>query len=84
MEWTDAEAAAEARWGTSTPFECWWSGTLRAIFRLAYLMTSNEQDAEDLVQETFLRSYKQMPQLRWPGGIWKLAAPDMRQLLDST
>ncbi|MFI5176125.1 MAG: sigma factor, partial [Terriglobia bacterium] len=27
----------------------------RSIFRLAYRMTANEQDAEDVVQETFLR-----------------------------
>ena len=32
----------------------------RSVFRLAYRLTGNEQDAEDVVQETFLRAYKQL------------------------
>jgi RNA polymerase sigma-70 factor (ECF subfamily) len=32
----------------------------RMVFRMAYRMTGNEQDAEDVVQETFLKAYRGM------------------------
>jgi len=32
----------------------------RSLFRVAYRVTGNEQDAEDMVQETFLRAYRRI------------------------
>jgi len=32
----------------------------RSVFRVAYRMTGNEQDAEEVVQETFLRAYRSL------------------------
>ncbi len=60
MEWTDQEAAARARSGDQGAFGVLVERHSHAIFRLAFRMSGNEHDAEDLVQETFLRAYTQL------------------------
>ncbi len=60
MEWTDSAAAEEARKGDQHAFRVLVERHSQSVFRLAFRMTGNEQDAEDLVQETFLRAYKQI------------------------
>ena len=60
MEWTDSAAAEQARQGDQRAFGALVERHGRSVFRLAFRMTQNEQDAEDLVQETFLKAYKQL------------------------
>lgn len=61
MDATEASAVlARARHGDSEAFRALVEQHGRSAFRLAYRMTGNEQDAEDVVQDAFLRAYKQL------------------------
>jgi RNA polymerase sigma-70 factor (ECF subfamily) len=60
MEENDVVAVERARNGDSDAFRLLVERHSRAIFRLAFRMTGSEQDAEDVVQETFLRAYKNL------------------------
>ena len=60
MPHTDSAAVALAREGNSDAFWGLVERHSRAIYRLAHRMTGNPQDAEDVVQETFLKAYRQL------------------------
>jgi RNA polymerase sigma-70 factor (ECF subfamily) len=60
MTQTDAAAVALARGGDSEAFRELVERHSRAVYRLAHRMTGNPSDAEDVVQETFLRAYRQL------------------------
>src|ERR1044071_8232358 len=72
MELTDLAFVTKARTGDPDAFRVLVERHSRSLFRLAFRMTGNEQDAEDVVQESFLRAYRQLAKFddRASFGTW--------------
>ncbi len=72
MEMTDLATVSRARGGDSEAFRLLVEHHSRPVFKVAYRMTGNEHDADDVVQETFLRAYRQIDrfQERANFGTW--------------
>ena len=62
MDGGDVADVARARSGDESAFQALVERHSRSLFRLAYRMTGNEHDAEDVVQETFLKAYRRLEQ----------------------
>lgn len=60
MELTDRAAVDDVLAGKRESFRVLVDRHGRKVFGLAYRMTGNEHDADDVVQETFLRCYKRL------------------------
>src|SRR5437588_10249273 len=60
MQMTDVTVVSRARTGDPDAFRLLVERHSQPIFRVAYRMTGNEHDADDVVQETFLRAYRQL------------------------
>ena len=61
MEAGDVAAVlAKASGGDGEAFGLLVNSHARTAFRLAYRLTGNERDAEDVVQESFIRAYRQL------------------------
>ena len=60
MPQTDAATVALARGGDNEAFRLLVEQHSRAVYRVAHRMTGNASDAEDVVQETFLKAYRQL------------------------
>lgn len=72
MEVTDAAVVAEVLAGDREAFRLLVERHSRLIFRVAYRMTGDQHDAEEIVQETLLRAYKGLErfELRSNFGTW--------------
>lgn len=60
MALDDAAAVAKAKGGDEEAFRVLVERHGRAIYRLAYRMTGKAEDAEEVVQETLIRAYRQL------------------------
>ena len=60
MHLDDAAAVAKAKGGDEEAFRVLVDRHSRSIYRLAYRMTGRAEDAEDVVQDTFVRAYRQL------------------------
>src|SRR5438093_6249655 len=69
MEETDPALITRAREGDPDAFRVLVERHSVKLFQLAFRMTGNEQDAEDVVQETFLRAYKQLERFESRAGF---------------
>jgi RNA polymerase sigma-70 factor, ECF subfamily len=60
MQLDDAAAVARARGGDEEAFRGLVERHSRSIYRLAYRMTGRPEDAEEVVQDAFVRAYRQL------------------------
>src|SRR5438045_8092523 len=60
MQQNDAAVVAQVLAGDREAFGELVERHSRQIFRVAFRVVGNEQDAEEVVQETFLRAYKRL------------------------
>ena len=58
----EASVLAQARQGSTDAFNELTERYQRNIFRLAQNITQNREDAEDVLQETFLKAYEHLPE----------------------
>jgi RNA polymerase sigma-70 factor (ECF subfamily) len=72
MDITDEAAVELTRQGDPDAFRVLVDRHSRAVYRLAWRMTNNTHEAEDVVQEAFLRAYKQLARFdgRAAFGTW--------------
>jgi RNA polymerase sigma-70 factor (ECF subfamily) len=60
MDTLDATAVAQVLSGDRDAFRVLVDAHARSVFNVAYRMTGNREDADEIVQETFLRAYKSL------------------------
>src|SRR4030095_7551535 len=77
----DAAVIAQARGGDSEAFRMLVERHSRAVYQLAYRVTGNAQDAEDVVQGNISQGVSTAGPLRGPVELRHVAASDRDELL---
>ena len=72
MDASDQAIVARVRAGDHDAFRQLVERHSRSVFRLAYRLTGREEDADDIVQETFLKAFRQLARFesRSSFGTW--------------
>ena len=87
MESTDLELIENVRSGDDESFRLLVERHSRAIHRAAYRITGNAADADDVVQETFLRAYRALDRFdsraAFPTWIHRIAINCSLDLIDA-
>jgi RNA polymerase sigma-70 factor (ECF subfamily) len=77
MTWTDEDLVARSRGGDVDSFNQLVLRWERPIYALAYRVIGREEDARDVVQETFLRAFRALPgfkgQAKFSSWIYRIA-----------
>src|SRR4030095_10952035 len=77
MTWTDEELVARAKGGDEDSFNQLILRWERPIYALAYRVIGREEDARDVVQETFLRAFRALPgfkgQAKFSSWLYRIA-----------
>jgi RNA polymerase sigma-70 factor (ECF subfamily) len=69
VDGTEINALALARAGNREAFRTLVERHSRAVFRVAYRITGNEPDAEDVVQDAFLKAFVELPRFEGRAGF---------------
>jgi len=80
MDASDQAAIARVQAGEKDAFRLLVERYSAGVFHLAYRMTGRAEDAEEVVQESFLRAFRQIHSLRSAGRLRHLAPSDRMQL----
>jgi RNA polymerase sigma-70 factor (ECF subfamily) len=85
MDATDAALVARVRAGDGDAFRALVDRHGRKVYRLAFRLIGTEEDAEDIVQETFLRAYRNLDsfneQAQFSSWIYRIASNHALDLL---
>lgn len=69
MDGAETFILAQARAGNRDALRTLVEQHSRAVFRVAYRVTGNEQDAEDVVQDTFLKAFAELSRFEARSGL---------------